>query len=108
MLAMRILTSSGKIYLEYVINKLREECESRKNRPDFQRQIGFNEDAVYDSADYRTIYSLIANSSQRGVGDLFKRSLMAVYLLRILEMTPFFYNGGSDPRNVKLHDKVGQ
>ncbi|TRY76319.1 hypothetical protein TCAL_12027 [Tigriopus californicus] len=32
---------------------------------------------------------------------------MAVYLLKVLEMTPFFYNGGSDPRNVKLQDKVG-
>ena len=52
-LALRILTSSGKIYLEYVINKLREEAEARKDRSDFQRQIGFNEDNVYDSADYR-------------------------------------------------------
>ena len=55
---------------------------------------------------YRTIYCLVANSKQRGVGDLFKRSLMALYLLKILEMTPFFYNGGSDPRNVNLGDKV--
>ena len=31
---------------------------------------------------------------------------MALYLLKILEMTPFFYNGGSDPRNVKLQDKI--
>lgn len=31
---------------------------------------------------------------------------MALYLLKILEMTPFFYNGGSDPRNVSLQDKV--
>ena len=30
MLAMRILTSSGKIYLEYVISKVREETEARK------------------------------------------------------------------------------
>ena len=30
MLAMRILTSSGKIYLEYVINKLREEAEGKE------------------------------------------------------------------------------
>ena len=27
---MRILTSSGKIYLEYVISKVREETEARK------------------------------------------------------------------------------
>ena len=48
----------------------------------------------------------MANSKQRGVGDLFKRALMALYLLKILELTPFFYNGGSDPRNVKLSEKV--
>ncbi len=106
MLAMRILTSSGKIYLEYVINKLKEEAEARKGRPDANRMTGFNEDSLYDPADYRTIHTLVANSKHRGVGDLFKRSLMALYLLRILEMTPFFYNGGADPRNVKLQDKV--
>eukprot|EP00095_Tigriopus_kingsejongensis_P007491 maker-scaffold580_size130538-snap-gene-0.31 protein:Tk07491 transcript:maker-scaffold580_size130538-snap-gene-0.31-mRNA-1 annotation:"set and mynd domain-containing protein 4-like" len=107
MLAFRILTSSGKIYLEYVINKVHEEMENRKKNPSNDRQFGFNEEGVYDPADYRTIYCLIANTKHRGVGDLFKRSLMAVYLLKILEMTPFFYNGGSDPRNVKLQDKVG-
>ena len=49
---------------------------------------------------------MVGNTKQRGVGDLFKRALMALYLLKILEATPFFYNGGSDPRNVKLSDKV--
>jgi len=33
MLAMRILTSSGKIYLEYVIAKLREEADARQEHP---------------------------------------------------------------------------
>lgn len=106
MLAMRILTSSGKIYLEYVIAKLKEEQEARRELRDPQRLVGFNEDNVYDAADYRTVFSLVTSSKQRGVGDLFKRALMACYLLRILEMTPFFYNGGSDPNNVKLVDKV--
>ena len=31
---------------------------------------------------------------------------MSLYLLKILELTPFFYNGGSDPKNVKLNEKV--
>ena len=106
MLAMRILTSSGKIYLEYVISKLREESDARRGNPEAARLLGFNEDHVYDAADYRTIYTLVANTKQRGVGDLFKRALMACYLLKILEKTPFFYNGGSDPHNVKMVDKV--
>ena len=65
-------------------------------------QVGFNEEGVYDASDYRTIYTLVGNTKQRGVGDLFKRGLMAAFMLRILELTPFFFNGGSDPRNVKL------
>ena len=35
MLAMRILTSSGKIYLEYVIAKLREEADARQEHPGY-------------------------------------------------------------------------
>ena len=31
---------------------------------------------------------------------------MAAYMVKILELTPFFFNGGSDPRNVKLQDKM--
>jgi len=27
-------------------------------------------------------------------------------MVKILELTPFFFNGGSDPRNVKLQDKM--
>ena len=118
MLAFRILTSSGKIYLEYVVNKVKEELEKpetegggpekvkRKTGCSSERafliQVGFNEEGVYDASDYRTIYTLVGNTKQRGVGDLFKRGLMAAFMLRILELTPFFFNGGSDPRNVKL------
>lgn len=32
MLAMRILTSSGKIYLDYIVHKVAEENEARKIR----------------------------------------------------------------------------
>ena len=87
---MRILTSSGKIYLDYVIHKVAEETESRKNRftganaGEVARQGGFNEEGVYDAADYRTVYTLVGNTKQRSVGDLFKRALMASYLLKIL------------------------
>lgn len=49
-----------------------------------------------------TLTPLTLTPHPRGVGDLFKRGLMAAFMLRILELTPFFFNGGSDPRNVKL------
>lgn len=103
MLAMRILTSSGKIYLDYIVGRLAEEGQSEERRG---RRLAFNEEGIYDSADYRTIYSLVAHSAQRGVGDLFKRGLMALYLLKVLELTPFFLNGGSDPRNLKLGERA--
>ena len=106
MLAFRILTSSGKIYLEYVVNKVKEELEKPEYEGGGPEKVGFNEEGVYDAADYRTIYTLVGNTKQRGVGDLFKRGLMAAYMVKILELTPFFFNGGSDPRNVKLQDKV--
>ena len=50
MLAMRILTSSGKIYLDYIISKLEEEGEARKNQLDAARKLAFNEEDIYDSA----------------------------------------------------------
>ena len=50
MLAMRILTSSGKIYLDYIISKLEEEGEARKGQPDSARKLAFNEEDIYDSA----------------------------------------------------------
>ena len=53
MLSMRILTSSGKIYLDYIIGKLAEEEEARKNDPDANRRLAFNEEDIYDAADYR-------------------------------------------------------
>merc|ERR1719221_277265 len=106
MLAFRILTSSGKIYLEYVVNKVKEELEKSESEGGGPEKVGFNEEGVSDAADYRTIYTLVGNTKHRGVGDLFKRGLMAAFMLKILELTPFFFNGGSDPRNVKLQDKI--
>ena len=50
MLAMRILTSSGKIYLDYIISKLEEEYDARKGQSDSARKLAFNEEDVYDSA----------------------------------------------------------
>ena len=105
MLGFRILTSSGKIYLEYVVNKVKDEL-SRPETENPPEKLGYNEDGVYDASDYRTIYTLIGNTGQRGVGDLFKRGLMAAFMLKMLELTPFFFNGGSDPRNVKLQVQI--
>ena len=74
---MRILTSSGKIYLEYVITKVREEMEARQDTQESPRHIGFNEEGVYDAADYRTVYTLVTN---RYLGTILKwsRSIFSI------------------------------
>lgn len=46
---------------------------------------------VYDSTDYLNIYQLITNTSQRSVADLFRRTVMAVYLASILRHRDFFH-----------------
>ena len=38
------------------------------------------QEVVYDSSDYLTIFNLIANTDQRSVADLFRRTVMALYL----------------------------
>ena len=52
-----------------------------KDRPDFLRHTLPD---VYDSSDYATIHNLIGSTSQRSVADLFRRTLMAVYLAGIM------------------------
>ncbi|KAI9562815.1 hypothetical protein GHT06_010270 [Daphnia sinensis] len=42
-------------------------------------------DKVYDSSDYGTIHRLVGNTSQRSVADLFRRAVMAVYLMSLMQ-----------------------
>lgn len=44
-------------------------------------------DGVYDSTDYQNIYNLVTNSSQRTVSDLFRRTVMAVYMANVFEQS---------------------
>merc|ERR1712098_678032 len=48
----------------------------------------------------------MGSSGRWNIRILLTRGLMAAYMVKILELTPFFFNGGSDPRNVKLQDKM--
>ncbi len=52
--------------------------------------FGLNEKGCYDSLDYTSIYSLIGHSADRPLSDLFRRSVMAVLLLKFVENDPFF------------------
>lgn len=52
--------------------------------------LGFNEDGVYDSHDYWAVYNLVNHTFDRKFPDLFRRTVMAVYLLKCLEKTEYF------------------
>ena len=51
------------------------------------------QEVVYDSSDYLTIFNLIANTDQRSVADLFRRTVMALYLATVLEHGNFWTDG---------------
>lgn len=56
-----------------------------KSRPDFLTAYDVTtQKEVYDSTDYATIHGLVGNSRQRTVADLFRRTVMAVYLAKIM------------------------
>ena len=55
-----------------------------KHQLDGHLEVQLTPDDVYDSTDYRTVHGLVANSRQRSVADLFRRSVMAVYLAVIM------------------------
>ncbi|KAF2350147.1 SET domain [Trinorchestia longiramus] len=51
---------------------------------------GAGADGVYGSHDYRSIYHLVGNKTSRTVADLFKRSVMACVVLKLLENSGYF------------------
>ena len=55
----------------------------------------------YNGNDYGAICNLLTNDSKRSVNDLFRRSVIAIYILRIIEKTSYFQ--GSECFDVKLH-----
>eukprot|EP00794_Sanderia_malayensis_P007228 gene7228-8036_t len=63
----------------------------------FKEQVcsGLNSNGVYDSFDYESVYSLVGHSEDRSLSDLFRRTVMAVFLLKFIEHEPFFMDKGS-------------
>ncbi|XP_065058913.1 SET and MYND domain-containing protein 4-like isoform X1 [Rhopilema esculentum] len=53
-------------------------------------QSGLNADGVYDSLDYISVFSLIGHSDKRSLSDLFKRAVMAVFLMKFVDHNEFF------------------
>jgi len=69
----------------------------QKHHISFQNEIGlnkeengFNEKGVFESKDYHCVYSLVGNSEKRKPSDLFRRSLISIFLCNILKNTGYF------------------
>ncbi|ELT87827.1 hypothetical protein CAPTEDRAFT_118237 [Capitella teleta] len=56
---------------------------------------GCHSDGLYRPQDYNTIIQLVTHAKDRPVQDLFHRTVMAVYLLKLLQQTSYF-NGEED------------
>ena len=74
-LALRMIITAGFKYLM--------EFEMKK-------ADGLNDAGIYESLSYSSVYSLIGHSEIRSLSDLFRRSVLAVFLLRFLEKCNFF------------------
>lgn len=57
--------------------------------------LGVNEKGIYDPADYKCVYSLVGNSQLRKSSDMFRRSLIALYMCHILLKTGFIKGGAA-------------
>ncbi|KAK4296559.1 hypothetical protein Pmani_030953 [Petrolisthes manimaculis] len=64
-----------------------EDCENKYQMPE---GVPFPWEGKYHPKDYKTVLHLATNSFQRTFGDLFKRSITAVYLAYCLKISGYF------------------
>ncbi|XP_002740933.1 protein-lysine N-methyltransferase SMYD4-like [Saccoglossus kowalevskii] len=88
-LALRTIIRTGLAFLL----KFREQS-ANVNIPD-ESFHGCTVDGEYES-NYYSVYNLVGHSEDRKPGDLFKRVVKAVCLLRCLQQTNFFQSVGAD------------
>lgn len=83
-LALRIITKAGFEFLK----DLRQEIQQGLCKSDIES--GCRHDGSYVSSDYLPIYCLVTHSEDRSISDLFRRTMMAVFLLKTLQGGTFF------------------
>lgn len=88
-LALRIITKAGYKFLK----DFRQEIQDGLYHSD-SRESGCRLDGCYVSSDYLPIYCLVTHSEDRSISDLFRRTLMAMFLLKTLQGGAFF---GKEP-----------
>ena len=85
-LALRMVIKATFPYLK----EFKEKYGDRNIDEEDQCSIGFDEDGIYDSHNYWAVYNLVNHTYDRKFPDLFRRTVMAVYLLKCLEKTEYF------------------
>ncbi|RNA12725.1 SET and MYND domain-containing 4-like [Brachionus plicatilis] len=91
-LALRVVLKAGKSYL-LSLKPLLEEYEQQFEsslRDGSCMAFAEGEDKVYSSHSYLPIFNLVTNSQVRKLNDLFRRSFVAFFLVKLLEKSDFF------------------
>ena len=88
-LALRIIAKAGYKFLKNFRQNIKQGiCYN------VGKESGCRPDGTYISADYLPIYCLVTHSNDRSISDLFRRTLIAVFLLKTLQGGSFF---GQEP-----------
>eukprot|EP00058_Branchiostoma_floridae_P022708 XP_002608198.1 hypothetical protein BRAFLDRAFT_90370 [Branchiostoma floridae] len=100
-LALRLVNRTGFHFLQEFERTLEDKISRKVNEPqkdaqdrnsgntDYKNFPGLNDEGVYTN-DYNSVYNLENHSSERKPSDLFRRTVMAIFLLRILQNGGFF------------------
>lgn len=83
-LVIRLFADMGYINLKSMVSSLREK-ENGTDKPEM------DDAGVYNSGNYRTVYSLVTNKSKRGSNDLLKRTMESFVLLKLLLLTDEYF-----------------
>ena len=79
-LALRIIVKAGFKFLKAFVEGARYTSA----------ELGCGHDRLYSPCDYAPIYCLLTHADDRSPGDLFRRTLVAIFLLKVLQGGPFF------------------
>lgn len=85
LLALRIVAKAGYKCLMNFRQKLQQGLCNVSGR-----DSGCREEGTYNSEDYLPIYCLVTHSDDRSMSDLFRRTMISVFLLKILQGGGFF------------------
>ena len=101
-LSLRMLTVSS---LEALRMFLSEQAMGNERIEDTEYVMrGYNVKGVYDPTDYCTVYNLVGNKISRSRSDLFKRSVLTVFLMTLLKQGGRFFRKRSDQTNNSNED----